>query len=177
MTPRHRPEKQANPPTPPEQGPPPYPGWPAATGPYSDHVSTPPTWNDDPERADVAAAAAQLNQAADRLDRDPAWTPDAQFAYPEQMQLQPPPPPKKRRHVFRWVFLAVQALFLAWTVSGAVSGGGTPKACVGMVGQALKSCQDAGHAGTALGVGLIVVVWAAVDIVLALCWLVFRRRG
>jgi hypothetical protein len=27
----------------------------------------------------------------------------------------------KRRHIFRWVFLAIQALFLVWIIAGAAS--------------------------------------------------------
>jgi hypothetical protein len=26
--------------------------------------------------------------------------------------------PRKKRHVFRWVFLAIQALFLIWIITG-----------------------------------------------------------
>jgi hypothetical protein len=91
-----------------------------------------------------------------------------------------PPPsaaPRKRRHVFRWVFLAIQALFLIWIITGASSGSGTPPSCAGMTGQALTTCQDAGHVGTTIGVALIVFLWAAVDVILGVGYLIFRRRG
>jgi hypothetical protein len=88
-----------------------------------------------------------------------------------------PAPPKKRRHIFRWVFLAIQALFLAWVIGGASSSSGTPKSCAGLAGQALTTCQDAGHLGTTLGVAVVVFFWLAVDVILALVWLIFRRRS
>lgn len=31
--------------------------------------------------------------------------------------------PKKKKHIFRWVFLGVQALFLVWIIGGASSAG------------------------------------------------------
>ncbi|MFB4303281.1 hypothetical protein [Actinomadura sp. NTSP31] len=71
--------------------------------------------------------------------------------------------PKRRHRVFPWVFLAVQAIFLVWIIVGANSGGDCP------AGQ-----QDACDAGTTIGVGLIIGLWVAVDVILALTYLVFR---
>lgn len=108
------------------------------------------------------------------------WTPPAD---PMHIEFQAMPPaaaaPKRRRRIFPWVFLAVQAIFLVWVITGASSGGGTPPSCARLTGQALQTCQNAGHAGTAIGVGLIVVVWVAVDVILALSYLfarLLRRR-
>jgi hypothetical protein len=89
----------------------------------------------------------------------------------------PPPPTRKRRHVFRWIFLAVQVLFLVWIIGGIASSGGTPPSCVGMTGQDLTTCQDAGHLGTTFGVALIVFFWLAVDVILAVGHLIFRKRS
>lgn len=83
----------------------------------------------------------------------------------------------KRHHVFRWIFLAVQALFVAWIVVGASSAGSGSTACAKLTGEALKTCQDAGTAGTAIGVGLVIFLWAAVDVILGVTYLIFRRRG
>ncbi|MFD5007191.1 hypothetical protein ACFWMV_30355 [Streptomyces mutabilis] len=35
-------------------------------------------------------------------------------------------------------------------------------------------CEDAGDVGTTLGVGLIIALWAAVDIILGFTYVVFR---
>ncbi|MEU3896409.1 hypothetical protein [Streptomyces sp. NPDC045251] len=35
-------------------------------------------------------------------------------------------------------------------------------------------CEDASDAGTAIGVGLVIALWAAVDVILGLTYIVFR---
>jgi hypothetical protein len=82
---------------------------------------------------------------------------------------------RKRRHIFRWVFLAIQALFLVWIIAGAASS--SSASCGGLKGSALHTCRDAGHVGTAVGVGLIIFLWAAIDVILGVGYLVFGRRG
>lgn len=89
------------------------------------------------------------------------------------------------RHLFLYFFLAVQAIFLAWIIGGATSGssGPTPHA------QALTYCANggwqglftsyadcvthyanglnqAGNVGTAIGVGLVIGLWVAADVIL-----------
>jgi ABC-type Fe3+ transport system permease subunit len=114
-------------------------------------------------------------------------TPPSNSDYPDPSQAPPPMPPpqvpgsppqrpRKRRRIFRWVFLVVQVLFLIWIITGIASSSGSD-VCTGLTGQDLQTCNDAGSAGTAIGVGLIIFLWAAVDIILAICWLVFRRRS
>lgn len=87
---------------------------------------------------------------------------------------------KKKRRIFPWFFLVVQAIFLIWIITGASSSGSTTaKSCANLTGQALQTCQDASHAGTAIGVGLIIGLWVAVDVILALIYLfvrLLRRR-
>jgi hypothetical protein len=78
----------------------------------------------------------------------------------EQAEVEPP---KHRHRIFPWVFLGVQIIFLVWIITGANSGGDCP------AGQ-----QNACDAGTTIGVGLIIGVWVAVDIILALTYLMFR---
>lgn len=86
-----------------------------------------------------------------------------------------PTPARRRRRIFPWFFALVQILFLVWIIAGASSStGSTAKSCTGLVGQALQTCHDAGTAGTALGVGLIIGLWAAVDVILAIMWMVLR---
>lgn len=85
------------------------------------------------------------------------------------------PPVKKRKRVFMWFFLAVQAIFLIWIITGASSSGGaTAKSCAGQVGQALQTCQDASHVGTGIGVALIIILWCVVDVILGITYLVVR---
>lgn len=108
-------------------------------------------------------------------DREPVWRPAPPYDNPTSMQLQPAP--RKRRHVFRWVFLAVQVLFIVWLLTGVASGSSAPASCAGLAGQNLQDCIAAGHAGTTIGVFLIVFLWAAVDGILGVGYLIFRRRG
>ena len=41
------------------------------------------------------------------------------------------PPTKRTRRIFLWAFLAVQAIFLIWVVSGDATASGTPADCLG----------------------------------------------
>ncbi|SFJ81355.1 hypothetical protein [Streptomyces pini] len=84
----------------------------------------------------------------------------------------PPPVARKRRRFFLWFFLAVQILFLVWIITGVASG--DTAECAGLTGEELESCEDAAGVGTAIGVGVIIFLWAAVDTILALTYLVYR---
>lgn len=92
----------------------------------------------------------------------PAETPTAAAA--------PTARPKKRRW-FMWTFLAIQALFLIWVIAGARSGAGTPDDC-GTLSQ--QSCNDAQNTGTAIGVGLVILLWAITDIILGITYAIIR---
>lgn len=81
------------------------------------------------------------------------------------------PKPKKRKRIGMWVFLAVQALFLIWIITGVASASGTPSDCGGLDAQ---TCNSASDAGTAIGVGLIIGLWAVVDFILGLTLLIIR---
>src|SRR3954469_12097256 len=81
--------------------------------------------------------------------------------------------PKKKRHIFRWVFLAIQALFLIWIIAGAA---GNSNNCDGKVGDALDACQAGTAVGTGIGVALIIALWVAVDIILGITYLIFRKK-
>jgi len=80
-------------------------------------------------------------------------------------------PPKKKRKIFRWVFLAIQVLFLIWIIAGSNSGGSAD--CGSLDAQ---TCSDAAAVGTGIGIMLILVLWVIVDIILALTYLIFRKR-
>ncbi|MEU9731115.1 hypothetical protein [Streptomyces sp. NPDC048002] len=104
-----------------------------------------------------------------------AWPTPPQGPTPSgYQQAGPTPQPKKRRPVFLWIFLAIQILFLIWVITGAASGSGTPEECRGLTGSDLDLCEDAGDVGTTIGVGLIIGLWAAVDIILGFSYVVYR---
>ncbi|MET7616713.1 hypothetical protein [Streptomyces sp. NPDC005408] len=67
----------------------------------------------------------------------------------------------------------MQVLFLIWIIVGVNSGSDDPS-CEGLTGDALQLCKDAGDAGTAIGVGLVIGLWAAVDIILGITYGIYR---
>ncbi|MGP4003615.1 hypothetical protein [Streptomyces sp. 8N706] len=84
------------------------------------------------------------------------------------------PVPKKRHRVFFWIFLAVQIAFLIWVITGIASNDNMPAECSGLTGSDLQLCKDAADVGTTIGVGLIIGLWAAVDFILALTYVIYR---
>ncbi|WP_258939317.1 hypothetical protein [Actinomadura luteofluorescens] len=79
----------------------------------------------------------------------------------ERTMPKPGTEPARRKHrVFPWIFLAVQIGFLIWVIAGAQAND-----CNG---------DQACEAGTTIGVGLIIALWVAADIILGLTYLVFR---
>ena len=103
----------------------------------------------------------------------------------------PFPADRTGRHRARQVFLAIQAVFLIWVITGAASKGPATGAqvaqlCSGTGWQGLYSSYSAcvkGNAsllagasdtGKAIGVGLIVVIWVVVDFLVALTYGIYR---
>jgi hypothetical protein len=87
---------------------------------------------------------------------------------------QPPQPrPRKRRRVFMWVILGINALFLIAVIATLNISSG----CQGMTGDELSACQ----AGEGIGKGAVFLfllfVWALVDIVLGVIFMVTRGRA
>jgi hypothetical protein len=82
-------------------------------------------------------------------------------------------PVKRRRRIFPWIFLAVQALFLVWIISGTA---GASDNCDGKVADALQACQAGTAVGAGIGVLLIVFLWVATDVILGITWLILRKR-
>lgn len=68
--------------------------------------------------------------------------------------------PAKRHRIFMWFFLVVQLLFAAWVIAGIASGS--------------ENTTDAENAGTAIGVGLLVLLWFFVDCFLGVGYAVYR---
>jgi hypothetical protein len=87
------------------------------------------------------------------------------------------PPPKARSkrfprwRPFTWIILAFNVVMLIWVILGANTG----KSCHGLSGNALTDCQ-AGQAGTTIGVGLIILLWALGDVILGTVWLITKPR-
>lgn len=102
--------------------------------------------------------------------------------------------PRKRRHVFRWVFLAIQVLFLVWVIAGAAStsnSGGDAHTqaiqycsanwtglyssyadCVTSYGNTLNA---AGDVGKGFGLGIVIALWVAADVILLAIWAIAVR--
>lgn len=81
--------------------------------------------------------------------------------------------PRRRRRVFPWIFLAVQALFVIWVIAGIASGHHAAASCHDQY-LTHAQCASAANAGTAIGVGLVVVFWAVVDVILGVSYGVWR---
>lgn len=91
--------------------------------------------------------------------------------------------PKRRKRIFMWTFLAIQALFIGLIVLYATESTGPSHATVahgcdnGAWQGLFKSHADcmthyaaglngAGHAGQAIGIGLVIGLWVAADVIL-----------
>ncbi|MFG2822506.1 hypothetical protein ACGFX4_24110 [Kitasatospora sp. NPDC048365] len=81
------------------------------------------------------------------------------------------PPERKKRRVFWWVFLAIQLLFLAWVMAGCASSAGTPTDCESLDP---ATCNDVESVGTAIGVGVVIALWVAVDVIVGATYAVYR---
>lgn len=103
-----------------------------------------------------------------RLSEQGIWEPIPATSYPAPPVAEKP---KKKRRIFMWIFLAVQALFVIWVISGASTGSGQPSDCGSL---SAETCNNASDTGTAIGVILIVVVWCFVDFLMAVGYLVYR---
>lgn len=107
----------------------------------------------------------------------PGGGPAAAQPHPAPAAQNPATPPHEgavtRRHPrwFMWFFLAVQVIFLLWIIFGARSSAGTPDGCGSLDTQ---TCNDAESVGTAIGVGLIILLWAVTDIILGITYAVVR---
>lgn len=83
--------------------------------------------------------------------------------------------PKRQRHRVFWIFfLVVQAVFLVWIIAGAHSGAHT--SCSGL---SSSDCTNAHEVGNTIAVGVIIFLWAAVDLILGVTYGLYRlvKRG
>jgi hypothetical protein len=102
------------------------------------------------------------------------------------------PAPRKRRRVFMWIFLAVQAIFVIWLITGIVTVHTGPSAadlasgcyhhnwwplfksqqdCIVHYGGALRG---AGNLGKGLGIAAVILFWMVVDVILGISYGVYR---
>ncbi len=79
---------------------------------------------------------------------------------------------KTKMRKFTWVILVINVLFLIWVISGLASGGDT-SACGSL---SAADCETAQGVGKGIGVALIFVFWAVVDVILGVLWLITNRR-
>lgn len=64
--------------------------------------------------------------------------------------------------IFTWVILAINAVFLIWIIGGIATRPDPDNA--------------AANAGTAIGVGLVIGLWVAADVILGILWLITKPR-
>lgn len=67
--------------------------------------------------------------------------------------------------IFTWVILVINALFVAWIISG-IAGNANNPSCTANA----TACQ----VGTGIGVFLILVLWIFIDFILGVLWLITR---
>ena len=82
-----------------------------------------------------------------------------------------PTPTKKKKRIFLWFFLAIQALFILWIVTGLGGASGNATDC-GSLDQ--ETCNAAEDIGTGLGVMMVVVFWMVVDFLLGVGYAIYR---
>jgi heme/copper-type cytochrome/quinol oxidase subunit 4 len=79
---------------------------------------------------------------------------------------------KTKMRKFTWVILVINLLFLIWVISGLASG--SSSASCGSL--SATDCQNAQNVGKGIGVAIVFVFWAVVDVILGVLWLITNRR-
>lgn len=137
--------------------------------------------------------AAQHDQAyQQRIGFSPA-TQQPAWQQPGMPVQQASVPRRKRRRIFIWVFLAIQVLFIVWIVAGTASTSNSgadahnqavsycrtnwqglyssDANCVTSYGNTLNAASDAGKG---IGIGLVIGLWVATDLILGVSYGVYR---
>jgi hypothetical protein len=73
---------------------------------------------------------------------------------------------------FTWFILIVQVLFVVWIIS---AGGAVSDSCEGLTGSDLEICQAGTAIGAGIGFTLILILWAIIDVILGVIWLITNR--
>jgi uncharacterized membrane protein len=79
-----------------------------------------------------------------------------------------PAAPRKHRRIFLWVFLALQAIFILWIVTGMATRTGATQ------GLSTQGSHDVSTAAHGLAIALQVIVWIVVDFLVALTYGIYR---
>lgn len=95
------------------------------------------------------------------------------------MTAQPTEPtaerPRKKRRVFMWVFLAIQALFIIWLITGIASVSDSAGKDCGTLDP--EACTAATQIGGGIGFLLIIGLWVMVDFILGVGYLIVRASS
>jgi hypothetical protein len=86
---------------------------------------------------------------------------------------------RKRRRVFMWSFILVQLLFVAWLIAGIATTAHGASTCTDPA-LTHAECASAAEVGGTIGVGLVIGLWVALDVILGIGRLVVitaRRHG
>lgn len=75
--------------------------------------------------------------------------------------------------IFSYIIVLFNLIMLIWVIAGIASGSGTPSDCGGLDAQ---TCNDAQNVGTGIAVVALVIIWAVVDVILGILWLVTNRK-
>lgn len=67
-----------------------------------------------------------------------------------------------RFRFFTWIILVINAIFLIWIITG--------------IANRPDPTDTAANVGTAIGVGLIIGLWVAADVILGILWLITKPR-
>lgn len=67
-----------------------------------------------------------------------------------------------RFRIFTWVILAVNVIFLIWIIDG--------------IATRPDPTSAAANVGTAIGVGLVIGLWVAADVILGILWLITKPK-
>lgn len=74
-----------------------------------------------------------------------------------------------------WVIIVINVIFVWWLVAGV--GGAVKNSCTGLTGDSFTVCQGGTAVGAGIGAFLIVFLWALVDVILLVIFLVTNKRG
>src|SRR5262245_30034226 len=72
-----------------------------------------------------------------------------------------------------WFILVVQGLFLWWVIAGLHSAGQTTADCANQ--PYADACQPGAAIGTTIGMGMVILLWALVDVILGVIWMVTNK--